>query len=149
MDNPGGGGGGGAEISGVGGMATGDVTCSASGDVTVSERGCVVIGVTVGGGAAAWTAAAAAAAYLIGGKGGAVDCRGTAGETSADPILFSDVVRTGLLGVSTSLTLTDGVFSLSVVFLAGVFLASKGLVGAGAGSSDTERVLMGVAFAGG
>lgn len=50
-DNPGGGGG--ADISGVGGMAMGDVTCSDIGDVMVSGRDCVVIGATVGGGAAA------------------------------------------------------------------------------------------------
>lgn len=83
----------------------------------------------------------------MGGRGGAVDCRGAAGDSSVDA-LFSDAVRTGLLGVSASLALVDA-FSLSVVFLAGVLRASSGLVGAGAGSSDTDRALLGVGFAGG
>lgn len=82
----------------------------------------------------------------MGGKGGAVDCRGAAGERTEAPTLFSEAVRTGLLGVSSLLSDT---FSLSVVFLAGVFLANNGLVGAGTGSSDIDRALTGVAFAGG
>jgi hypothetical protein len=110
--------------------------------------------VSGGGAADAAIAAAAAAAYLIGGSVGAVGCRG-AGEAkvgTAGVVLFSEVVLVGLCGVtlgSASLAV-DFSFSLSVVLRTGVFLASKGLVGAGIGSSDNDRVgFTGVDFVGG
>lgn len=128
-------------------MATGEVTCCS----TCSLLGCVV---SAGGVADAAIAAAAAAAYLIGGNVGAVGCRG-AGEVkvgTAGVVLLSDTVLVGLCGVTTdSDSLAVGFsFSLSVVLRDGVFLASRGLVGAGIGSSDNERVgFTGVDFAGG